>query len=117
MLRLLLPLAFLLLFAGEARAAPAWLDETSVLGAARPADAAAAMAPDGRIVVARFTDNGALEVRERPPGGDFGETTTLRTLVIAPAPDLKVLTGADGSAAILFDVGVVRFAALRPPGG
>src|SRR5262245_6887394 len=101
MLRLLLPLALLLIFAGEAQAAPTWLDESPVFSPAGPADASAAMAPDGTVVVARFTNSGSLEVRERPPGGEFGATITLRTPVIAPAPNLKVLIGADGTAAIV----------------
>ena len=33
------------------------------------------MAPDGTIVCARFAPGGALEVRERPPGGPIGATT------------------------------------------
>src|SRR5262245_55324658 len=112
MLRKLLPLPLLvsLAAAGSAHAAPTWLDETQPFGdvPAREAQAGVAMAPDGRVVAARFAPSGALEVRERPPGGEFGATTTVGPASLldgAPDPNLQVLTGADGTAALIFDVG------------
>src|SRR4051794_38998932 len=115
----------LALLASLALAAPAqaasWLDPTLPFGdaPARSGDAGMAMAPDGTIVAARFSPDEALEVRERPPGGPFGATITLPHALIDPRPEphMQVLMGANGTAAILFDAGTVRYATLRPPGG
>jgi hypothetical protein len=107
--------------AGPAQAAPTWLDATLPFGdvASRPADARAAMAPDGTIVIARYAPDGALEVRERPPGGPVGQTITIPAVTVDPQPfpNLQVLAGADGTAAVLFDAGSARYASMRAPGG
>ena len=107
--------------AAPAHAAPTWLDEAAPFGEvpARQTDARAAMAPDGTIVFARYAPDGALEVRERPPGGPVGPTITLPPVAVdpQPLPNLQVLVGADGTAAVLFDVGNLRYASLRVPGG
>src|SRR5262245_56016832 len=69
-MRHLLPaLAVLLLLASPAAAAPRWLDAEPPFPDTSAGDASAAMAPDGTVIYARFSDYGALEVRERPPGG------------------------------------------------
>jgi len=122
LLRTLVPtVGVALACAVPAQAAPTWLDPEAPFGdvPALDRDAGAAMAPDGTIVVARFAPSGELEVRERPPGGPFGATVTIPPvgLVPRPLPNLEVLTGADGTAAVLFDAGNVRYAALRSPGG
>ena len=107
--------------AGSAHAAPTWLDETGPFGdvPSRPGDARAAMAPDGTIVLARFSPAGALEVRERAPGGPLGATITIPPVAVDPQPfpNLQVLVGANGTAAVLTDVGNIRYAAMRAPGG
>jgi len=123
-MRRLLPALLVTVFlaaAGSADAAPRWLDAELPFGDA-PAltgDASAAMAPDGTAVYARFAPDGALEVRERPPGGPVGPTISLQKVTVAPPPQsqLEVLTGADGSAALTFNVGGIRFASVRAAGG
>src|SRR3954452_22680900 len=101
--------------------APTWLDETAPFGdgPAQMQDADAAMAPDGTIVFARFAPGGALEGRERAPGGQVGDAVTIEPVTVNPQPfpNLQVLAAEDGTAAVLFDAGAVRYAALRPPGG
>src|SRR5829696_950432 len=118
---IVLGLLVLLTLASPATAAPRWLDAELPFGNAPALSdrAAAATAPDGTVIVARFAPDGALEVRERPPGGPFGPATTLPRVALGlqPFPRLQVLAGPDGTAAVLFDVGGVRFASLRPPGG
>ncbi|HEY6892036.1 MAG TPA: hypothetical protein VI300_29810, partial [Solirubrobacter sp.] len=117
---LFLALAAVLLTASPAHAAPRWSGETLPFGdvRARELDASAALAPDGRAVFARFAPSGALEVRERPPGGPVGATITLPPVTVAPPPrpNLQLLVGADGTAAVLFDAGAVRYASMRAPG-
>src|SRR3954453_8466811 len=87
--------------------APTWLDETAPFGdgPAQMQDADAAMAADGTIVFARLAPGGALEVRERPPGGPVGATVTIEPVTVDPQPfpNLQVLAGPDGTAAVLFD--------------
>ena len=112
-----LGLAFLVSLVAAGPAAAATLPFGDV--PARAADASAVLAPDGRLVVARFAPDGALEVRERPRGGGFGATVTIPPVTVEPQPrpNLQLLMGADGTAAILFDAGAARYASLRPPGG
>ncbi|MDA0161537.1 hypothetical protein OM076_14770 [Solirubrobacter ginsenosidimutans] len=117
---LLLALAAVLVAASPAHAAPRWSGETLPFGdvPARELDASAVLAPDGRAVFARFAPDGALEVRERPPGGPVGATITLPPVTVEPParPNLQLLMGADGTAAVLFDAGGARYASMRAPG-
>src|SRR4051794_37861947 len=119
----LLGLALLALAASPAPAlgAPAWLDETAPFGdvPALQLDADAAMAPDGTVVYARVEPGGALEVRERPPGGPVGPSVTIERVTVdpQPSPNVQVLAGRSGSAAVLFDAGAGRDAALRQANG
>ena len=117
---LFLALAAVLLTASPAHATPRWSGETLPFGdvPARELDASAVLAPDGRAVFARFAPDGALEVRERPPGGAVGATITLPPVTVEPQPfpKLQLLMGADGTAAVLFDAGAVRYASMRAPG-
>src|SRR3954447_24344327 len=113
-----LPLAGLVFAAtsvlpAAAHAAPRWLEPVPPFGdvAARQDEAGAAMAQDGRIVFARVTLDGALEGRERAPGGPVAAPVTLAD----GAEHLHVLVGADGTAAVLFDDEDERYVALRPP--
>src|SRR4051794_14289301 len=115
-----LPLAGLVFAAtsvlpAAAHAAPRWLAPVPPFGdvPARQDDAGAAMAQDGRIVFARVTPDGALQVRERPPGGPLAAPVTIAD----GAEHLHVLGGADGTAAVLFDEDDERYVALRPPDG
>jgi PKD domain len=123
MLRIpLLALVATLALIAPAQAAPSWLDEEAPFGAgpALQFDADAAMAPDGTVVAVRFTpDDGDLEVSERPPGGPAGAPITLPRVLGAPRPgeNLQVLTGPDGTAAVVFEAGNFRWASLRRPGG
>ena len=77
------------------------------------------MTPDGTVVVARVAADGDLEVRERPPGGPFGETIALGP----PAEpggvivQVQVLTVADGSAAVVVTTATQQVVSLREPGG
>src|SRR3954451_6264760 len=115
MLRILLVgLAFFVL-PGTALAAPAWLEPSLPFGdvPALQDQAGAVMAQDGRIVFARITPGGALEVRERPAGGPVGPTIP----IAGEAAHLRVLVGADGTAAVLFDEDDERYASLRAPDG
>jgi hypothetical protein len=111
----------LALLAALALTAPAqagtWLEPQRPFGDApsRPDEAGAAMAPDGTIVIARIAPDGRVEVRERPPGGPVGATVPIEP--VAPASSLQVVTGAYGTAAVLFDADGERYASLRPPGG
>src|SRR4051794_22099043 len=112
----LLGLALVALAATPAPAlgAPTWLDETAPFGTTPTRhEADAAMAPDGGVVFAHYTPGGDLEVRERPPGGPLGPTVTIERVAVNPQPfpNLQVLAGRDGKAAVLFDVGNVRYAA------
>src|SRR4051812_3617247 len=103
--------------AATAPAAPRWLEPAAPFGdvPASQDEAGAAMAQDGRIVFARIAPGGALEIRERPPGGPVGPPVTLADA--AGAERLHVVVGADGTAAVLFDEEDERYVALRPPGG
>src|SRR4051812_23043201 len=97
-----------------------WLEPQLPFGEApsRPDEAGAAMGPDGTIVIARIAPDGKVEVRERPPGGPFGDTATLEPVHDPPRGfPLQVLVGEYGTAAVLFDAGPERYASLRPPGG
>jgi hypothetical protein len=109
-----------LVAAGPAHAAPRWLIPTLPFDSvpARPADASAVMAPDGTLVLARFAPGGELEVRERPPGGPVGPTTTIPPVTVDPQrfPNLQLVAGPDGTVALLFDAGAARYASLRAPG-
>ncbi|WP_028066118.1 hypothetical protein [Solirubrobacter soli] len=120
-MRHLLPaFALLLVLASPAAAEPRWFAADPPFGVADAlqADASAAMAQDGTVIVARFAPDGALEVRERPPGGAYGPVIDLPRVSVAPPADshLRVLTGPDGTAALVFDVGNVRYASVRAPG-
>ncbi len=123
MLRIALAAAAALALAAPAHAAPGWLAEEAPFGDAPSLQfgAAASMAPDGTVVAARFTpDDEDVEVSERPPGGPAGAPITLPHVVGFPlhGENLQVLTGADGTAAVLFDVNAnLRFASVRRPGG
>jgi hypothetical protein len=112
-------LAAIALTAPAARAGT-WLEPQRPFGDApsRPDEAGVAMGPDGTIVVARLAPDGDVEVRERPPGGPVGETATLEPVGDPPRGfPLQVVVGEYGTAAVLFDAGPERYAALRPPGG
>ncbi len=118
----LLALVATLAVTAPAQAAPSWLDEEAPFGEgpALQFDADAAMAPDGTVVAARFTpDDGDLEVSERPPGGPAGPPITLPRVLGVPRPgeNLQVLTGPDGTAAVVFEAGNFRWASVRRPGG
>jgi hypothetical protein len=122
MLRIALPAVLATLaLAAPAHAAPGWLPEEAPFGegAALQFDADASMAPDGTVVAVRFTpDNGDAEVVERPPGGPARAPIKLPRVLGEPRPgeNLEVLTGADGTAAVLYDAGNFRFASVRRPG-
>jgi hypothetical protein len=97
-----------------------WLDPALPFGhtSFQPGEAGVGMGPDGTIVIARVAPDGNVEVRERPPGGPVGDTVTLEPVTAPPrASTLQVLVGEYGTAAVLFDVGLARYAALRQPGG
>src|SRR4051812_27470094 len=113
---LLSALAAAMIAPAPALAAPRWVEPAPPFGelAARQNEAGAVMASDGRIVFARIAPDGALEVRERPPGGPVGAPVTLAD---GDAADLRVLMGVDGTAAVLFDDEDERYAAVRAPGG
>src|SRR4051794_19804996 len=118
MRRLLLAVAVLLAMAPQAAAAPRWFEAEAPFADTSEGDASAAMAPDGTVIYARFADDGALEVRERPPGGPVGGVMRLAPVTVAPPSNshLQVLTSPDG-VALVFDAGAVRYASVRPPGG
>jgi len=103
--------------AAPAQAAPGWLDTTPPFGdtPARQDEAGAVMAQNGRIVFARITPGGALEVRERPPGGPVGAPVAIAGA--AGAEHLRALNGLDGTTALLFDLEDERYASLQAPGG
>ena len=107
-----------LLAAVPASAAPRWLEPELPFGHASAGLAGAAMAPDGTVIVARVTGDGDLEIRERPPGGRFGQPIGLGTATepFREAEQLQVLTAADGSAAVAMASGDLRFASVRKPG-
>jgi hypothetical protein len=99
--------------AQPAIAAPQWLPGVQPFGDTPSLDASGTMAPDGTVAVARVTDSGALEVRVRPPGGDFGAPVPL-----APdAGDPHLVAGRGGHIAALWRAGDTEYAAVRPPGG
>src|SRR3954468_23555169 len=117
----LLALLAALALAAPAHAASRWLEEQAPFGEA-PAlqfEAGTSMAPDGTVVAARLTPAGDVEVSERPPGGPFGAPVTVPRVLGIPRPgqDLQVLAGRDGTAAVLFDAGNLRWASVRRPGG
>jgi hypothetical protein len=123
MLRIALPaLLATLALAAPAHAAPGWLDEEAPFGDA-PAlqfEADVSMAPDGTVVAARVApETGDILVTERPPGGPTGAPFPLERVLGAPQPEEhpEVLTGPDGTAAVLFEAGNFRWASVRRPGG
>lgn len=123
MLRIALPaLLATLALAAPAHAAPGWLDEEAPFGDA-PApqfEADVSMAPDGTVVAARVApETGDIVVTERPPGGPTGAPFPLERVLGGPQPEEhpEVLTGPDGTAAVLFEAGNFRWASVRRPGG
>src|SRR4051812_44213433 len=85
--------------AGTAQAAPTWLDEFAPYGETRTIQTAsdAAMAPDGTVIFARMALTSAIEVRERPPGGQLGPTITLGPVgtFFQPFPNVQIITAKD----------------------
>ena len=123
MFRIALPAVLVTLaLAAPAHAAPGWLPEEAPFGDA-PAlqfEADASMAPDGTVVAARVApDTGDILVTERPPGGPTGKPFPLPRVLGGPQPGEhpEVVTGPDGTAAVLFDAGNLRWASVRRPGG
>jgi len=123
MLRIALPAVLATLaLAAPAHAAPGWLDEEAPFGDA-PAlqfEADVSMAPDGTVVAARVApETGDILVTERPPGGPTGAPFPLERVLGTPQPEEhpEVLTGPDGTAAVLFEAGSFRWASVRRPGG
>jgi hypothetical protein len=106
--------------AGAAHAAPTWLDEFAPYGDMRAIqlNSDAAMAPDGTVIFAHMAFTSAIEVRERPPGGPVGPAITLGPVgtIFQPFPNVQILTAKDGTAAVLFDLGSIRYASVRRPG-
>lgn len=123
MFRIALPAALATLaLAAPAHAAPSWLAEEAPFGdgPAMQFEADVSMAPDGTVVAARVApDTGDILVSERPPGGPAGAPFPQPRVLGAPAPDEQpeVLTGPDGTAAVLFEAGNFRWASVRRPFG
>jgi hypothetical protein len=90
--------------AGTGQAAPTWLDEFAPYGDVRAIqlNSDAAMAPDGTVIFAHM----AFTIALGPAGTIF-----------QPFPNVQILTAEDGTAAVLFDLGSIRYASLRSPGG
>src|SRR5689334_9154050 len=84
-----------------ATAAPQWLPGVQPFGDTQSGDASGTMAPDGTVAVARVTDTGALELRLRPPGEDFGPATQLTP----NGSDPHVVAGRGGHIAVLWRTG------------
>ena len=105
--------------AGPAQAAPTWLDEFAPYGDTRaiPQNSDTAMAPDGTVIFATMELSSAVQVRERPPGGEVGPSITLGPVgtFFQPFPNVQILTAENGTAAVLFDFGPTRFASIRRP--
>jgi hypothetical protein len=117
MRRLLPTFVLFLVLAAPAGAAPRWFEAEPPFANPAEGDASAGMAPDGTVIYARFADDGALEVRERPAGGPVGGVTRLAPVTVKPPSNshLQVLTSPDG-VALVFDAGEVRYASVRAPG-
>lgn len=112
-------LALTLAGAGSAAAAPAWLPSEKPFGDTESELATATMSPDGTVTDARLLPLGGgqytLETRTRPPGGVFATAQTIDTLVNGFEPAL--LSGPDGTVAVVYLKGVEAWASTRPPGG
>ena len=114
--------AVALLVAGQpVLAAPQWLPPVPAFSAAnRTPDVA--MGPDGTLAIAYtvppagqdpLTPGGDVQVRIRPPGGEFGPPTTLAS----DASIAGIAVGRGGHVAIVWRRGSSHYAAVRPPGG
>lgn len=106
---------------GSAVAAPAWLAPEGPFGESEGQSATATMSPDGTVTAAQLRptagNEGALEVRTRPPGGAFGATETIDAPVSSFVAPLLV-AGREGSVAVLYGrVSGGVWASIRPAGG
>jgi hypothetical protein len=108
--------AMVLAAAQPSTAAVGWLPSVSPFGDTESGNVNATMTPDGTVAIARTTDDNTLEVRIRPPGGDFGPATPVARGALGP---IGLVAGRDGSIAAFWRDGLnpLNMAAVRPPGG
>jgi hypothetical protein len=111
--------AALLAAAQPASAGSRWLPTVPAFSDANTVPEVA-MAPDGTLAAAYTIPTvrdlwlgGPLEVRVRPPGGEFGPPTVLAS----DASDLRLAFGRGGHLAAVWRSDSGHYVAVRPPGG